>query len=88
MKILLRNEKKDAWKLVESAAYEGESELQHLLVESPSLISIEDVRSGAGQFVVAVREFPLPKGSLDLVAFSAAGDITLIECKLASNAEI
>ena len=88
MKILLRNDKKDAWNLVESAAYEGEGDLQNLLAKSPSLISIEDVRVGAGQLVVAVREFPLPIGSLDLVAFSAAGDITLIECKLASNAEI
>jgi hypothetical protein len=88
MKILLRNDKKDAWKLVESAAYKGENELQRLLAESPSLISIEDVRAGAGQLVVAVREFPLPIGFLDLVAFSAAGDITLIECKLASNPQI
>jgi hypothetical protein len=88
MKILVRNDKKDAWKLVESAAYKGEGELQHLLAESPSLISIEDVRVSAGQLVVAVREFPLPIGFLDLVAFSADGDMTLIECKLASNAEI
>jgi hypothetical protein len=88
MKILLRNDKKDDWKLVESAAYQGEIELQNLLEESPSLISIEDVRPGAGQLVVAVREFPLPIGLLDLVAFSANGNITLIECKLASNPEI
>jgi hypothetical protein len=54
MKILLRNDKKGSWKLVESAAYKGESELQHLLTESPSLISIDDVRPGAGQLVVAV----------------------------------
>ena len=88
MKILLHNNQKDTWKLVESAAYQGESELQNLLAESPSLISIEDVRPGAGQLVMAVREFPLPIGYLDLVAFSANGDITLIECKLASNHEI
>jgi hypothetical protein len=37
---------------------------------------------------VAIREFPLPIGFLDLVSFSANGDITLIECKLASNPEI
>jgi hypothetical protein len=88
LKILLRNDKNGAWKLVESAAYEGEDELQKIIAKSPSLISIEDVRVGAGQLVVAVREFPLPIGSLDLVAFSANGDITLIECKLASNPEI
>lgn len=88
MKILIRNDKKETWKLVESAAYKGESELQHLLGESPSLISIEEIREGSGQLVVAIREFPLPIGSLDLLAFSATGDMTLIECKLASNAEI
>jgi hypothetical protein len=52
MKILLRNDKKEIWKLVESAAYEGEGDLQDLLAKSPSLISIEDVRVGAGQLVV------------------------------------
>lgn len=89
MKILTRTKSEKAWKLVESAAYEGEKELQALLAESPSLISIQDVREGASPLVVAVREFPLPlTNSLDLLAFSANGDMTLIECKLASNPQI
>jgi hypothetical protein len=89
MKILARTKPDKVWKLVESAAYDGEKELQKLLAESPSLISIQDVREGAGQLVVAVREFPLPFiGFIDLLAFSAEGDMTLIECKLASNPQI
>jgi hypothetical protein len=89
MKILARTKPEKAWKLVESAAYDGEKALHKVLAESPSLISIQDVREGASQLVVAIREFPLqPIGYLDLLAFSADGDMALIECKLASNPQI
>ena len=89
MKILVHNKTENLWKLVKSLPYEDEKQLQQLLAASPSLISIEDVREGAGQLVVAVREFPLPFiGFIDLLAFSPEGDMTLIECKLASNPQI
>jgi hypothetical protein len=88
MKILLRNGKKESWKVVDSAIYKNEDELQKLLSDSPSLISIDDVRPGAGVLVAAVRELSLDVGYVDLVAFSAEGDLTIIECKLANNPEI
>ena len=46
MKILLRHGKSEAWNMVESTKYEDEKELQKLLADSPSLISIDDVRIG------------------------------------------
>ena len=88
MKILLRNGKSEEWNMVESAKYQDESELQKLLAETPSLISIDDVRPGAGALVTAVCEFPLDIGYVDLVAFSTQGDMAIIECKLADNPEI
>ncbi len=88
MKILIRNHKHEKWQLVQSAAYAGEAELQSLLAEEPSLISIEEVRAGAGALVAAVREFPLDIGSIDLIGFTAEGDIAVVECKLAANEEI
>ncbi len=88
MKILLRHGKKEDWKMVESAAYQNEAELQRLLAESPSLIGIDDVRPGAGTLITAVRELPLSIGYVDLVAFSAQGDVAIMECKLADNSEI
>ncbi len=88
MKILIRGEKEHPWRLVESAAYMNEAELQKLLAESPGLITIEDIRPEAGPLVLAVREFNLPVGSIDLLAFSTGGDIAILECKLASNAEV
>ncbi len=88
MKILIRNHKHEKWQLVQSAAYAGETELQHLLAEEPSLISIDEVRAGAGTLVVAVREFPLDIGFIDLVGFTADGDIAVVECKLAASEEI
>jgi hypothetical protein len=88
MKILIRGQKDKVWHLVESAAYGKEAELQHLLAESPSLISLDEVRPKAGALLFAVQEFNLPIGSIDLLAFTAGGDIAIIECKLASNQEI
>jgi hypothetical protein len=88
MKILIRGQKDKEWHLVESAAYSREAELQRLLAESPGLISIDDVRLNAGPLVLAVREFGLPIGAIDLLAFSAGGDIAVVECKLASNPEV
>jgi hypothetical protein len=88
MKILFRNNKKEKWQLVQSAAYGAESELQRLLAEQPSLISLNEIREGSGALVVAVREFPLEIGFIDLVGFTAEGDIAVIECKLATNEEI
>src|SRR3990172_243528 len=88
MQILMRNSNDKQWKLVETAAYGKEAELQHLLAESPSLISIKDVRPNAGNLVVAIREFGLPIGSIDLLAFSAEGDIAVVECKLAYSPEV
>jgi hypothetical protein len=67
----------------------AEKELQELLAESPSLIPADDIRDGFSPLVVAVREFGLPgSGNTDLLAFSSAGEITIVECKLAANAEI
>jgi len=64
-------------------------ELHVLLAETPSLIPVDDIRDGFSPLVVAVREFGLPgSGNTDLLSFSAAGEITLVECKLAANAEI
>src|SRR5512147_1952615 len=89
MKILMRNQKNEKWQVVQSAAYGNETELQKLLVDEPSLIYMEEVRQGAGTLVVAVREFPLDEvGLIDLVGFTAEGDIAVVECKLAGNPEI
>ncbi len=74
--------------MVESAKYQNENELQKLLADSPTLISIDDVRPGSGLLIAAVREFPLDIGYVDLLAFSAQGDLAIIECKLAENPEI
>jgi hypothetical protein len=88
MKILIRGQEDKQWRLVESAAYGKETELHRLLAESPGLISIDEVRPKAGHLVYAFQEFGLPVGSIDLLAFTAGGDIAVIECKLASNPEI
>ena len=88
MKILLRNQDQDDWQLVESATYNQEKELHHLLYDSPSLISIDEIRPDSGPLVLAIRELGLSVGSIDLLAFSARGDIAVIECKLAANTEI
>ena len=88
MKILMRNQNEKDWQLVQSAAFAKEGDLQKLLAEQPSLISVNEAREGAGTLVAAVREFPLAIGSIDLVGFTADGDIAVVECKLAASEDI
>jgi hypothetical protein len=89
MKILMRHTSNEPWAPVGSASYTNEAELQRLLAETPSLISVTDIRPEAESLVVAVREIGLPgSGNTDLIAFSPSGEIAVVECKLAANAEI
>ncbi|AGK61166.1 hypothetical protein Asulf_01167 [Archaeoglobus sulfaticallidus PM70-1] len=86
MKILIRSDDSKNWKPVESIDTKAEAELQKLLIESPSLIPVDEIREGASPLVFAVAEFWLPgSGSTDILAFSENGDIAIIECKLATN---
>jgi len=88
MKILLRNGNQENWKKVESFSYCDESELQKLLAESPDLIPAQELRESTSQLIAVVREFGVPIGSIDLLGFSAEGEIAVIECKLANNPDI
>ncbi len=89
MSILIRSHGSKKWEVVESAGYNKEGDLQELLSESPSLIPAEEIRPGTAPFLVAVREFGLPgSGNTDLLVFSGDGDVAVVECKLADNAEI
>ena len=88
MKILIRTNESKTWKVAESIKAKAEAELQKLLIESPSLIPIDEIREGVSPLVVAVSEFGLPgSGNTDVIAFSPDGDIAIIECKLATNPE-
>jgi hypothetical protein len=91
VKILIRSAepgKPRDWKVAETIKAKAESELQKLLMESPSLINVDEIREGSSPLVFAVSEFGLPgSGFTDLLAFSAQGDIAIVECKLAANTE-
>ncbi|MEQ8717118.1 MAG: hypothetical protein RIE08_05860 [Acidimicrobiales bacterium] len=80
--ILLRHGE-GPWRAPDVVHYLDEAHLQALLVAQPSLLPEVD------EFTVAVSELHVPEtGSVDVVAVSADGDITLCECKLAKNSEI
>lgn len=88
MKILIRNDESKGWKFAEPIELKAEVELQNLLIESPSLIPIDEIREGVSPLVFAVSEFGLPgSGNTDVLAFSPDGDIVIVECKLATNPE-
>jgi len=88
MRILIRNSGAKKWDFAESVKAKAETELQKLLVESPSLIPVGEIREGVSSLVFAVSEFGLPgSGNTDILAFTANGAISIIECKLAVNPE-
>jgi hypothetical protein len=89
MKILIKEAKNGKWVEVESVSYKVEADLQTLIANSPSIIPVEEIMNGAPPFVLGVREFGLPgSGNTDILLFNEDGNIGVIECKLASNAEI
>lgn len=88
MKILVRGPNSKKWDFADLVNVKAEVELQRLFIESPSLIPIDEIRDGVSPLVVAVGEFGLPgSGNTDVLAFTADGEIAIIECKLAANAE-
>jgi hypothetical protein len=79
--VLIRH-KEGLWHEPDTSAYASEKALQDLVKLSPSLLP-------GGYALAVVDEFWVPGiGSADLVGVSAAGDITIVECKLKANPEI
>src|SRR4030043_2148200 len=87
MRILIRSIPDKEWKLAEPVELKTESELQKLLLESPQLINIGEIREGFSPLVLAIGEFDVGSGYVDTIGFTPEGDIALIECKLEKNPE-
>jgi hypothetical protein len=89
MRILMRSQAHPQWGVVDSLTYQDEAELQKLLADDPTLIPVADIGQDITPFCVGVRELSVPgSGYIDILAFSPQGNIAIVECKLASNAEI
>jgi len=87
--ILIRSPSSGGWQAVDSSPFSLEADLRDLIVETPSLVPIEDIREGSAAFIVAVPEFGLPgAGYTDVVLFAPDGVVAVVECKLARNAQI
>ncbi len=71
-----------AWTAPSSFGYVNEAELQGILRAQPSLI--EGITPGA----IAVTELTMSVGRADLVIVDTDGTITVVECKLATDADI
>lgn len=69
------------WESPEMSAYDNEDHLQSILAEAPE--HVPGVLAGAH----AVRELPTSAGPADVCIVGLEGDITIVECKLASNSE-
>jgi hypothetical protein len=84
MAILVRRDGKK-WQSARKLEFKEESHLQRILFESPDLIVAREDELP----VVLMREAGLPgSGYTDLVGVDAAGNILIIETKLAKNPEI
>lgn len=64
------------------AGYALESELQEILAAHPELIP------GVSSAAKVCREFQSEVGPADIVVVDSGGEVTLVECKLASNPQI
>lgn len=72
----------EPWQAPSQVGYLSEADMQQMLAEQPSLIP------GVGPHALAAREFSTGVGPSDVVVVDQDGSITVVECKLASNAEV
>jgi hypothetical protein len=70
------------WLEPADAGYALESELQEILASHPELIP------GVSSAARTCREFQSDVGPADIVVVDSTGELTLVECKLASNPQI
>lgn len=80
--VLLVRSAGEPWQVPAQVGYLGEADLQRMLADQPSLIP------GVGPHALAAREFSTGVGPSDIVVVDQDGSVTVVECKLASNAEV
>jgi len=89
MEILLRKKGTRKWEKVSEQKFVNEGVLQDILYKSPEIIPIEKLGENIKEPRVFVKEAGLAgSGSADLIGIDENGGITIIECKLATNADI
>ena len=72
MRVLVRNIKSTEWAFAEPVSTRAESQLQALLIESPSLLPVDEIGDDISPLVVAVGEIGLPgSGNTDALAVTA-----------------
>ena len=70
------------WREPAGTGYASEDALQEILFEHPTLVP------GVTGDVIACREFQSGIGPADVVILDSEGALTIVECKLAANAEV
>jgi hypothetical protein len=80
MKVLLRHDD-GSWKEPEITGHRSENDLQQLLATSPDLLP----GSETGLPMAVARELRVATGHIDVTGVDVEGELTLCECKLASN---
>ncbi|MGW5300707.1 hypothetical protein ACWEQV_20910 [Rhodococcus aetherivorans] len=79
--LLVRHAGDGAWESPEMTAYDNEDHLQSIIAAAPQHVS------GVPDGAVTVRELPTSAGPADVCIVGPDGDVTIVECKLASNSE-
>lgn len=73
----------NGWAVLEPTGFAAEALLHDLIEGAPQLLPL----AGSPPLVIVGREVHLGSGYADLLAIAPTGDLTIIELKLASNAE-
>lgn len=82
MNQILVREEGGEWSEPRDTGFALENELQEILSEHPELIP------GVGPAAMACREFQSAVGPADIVVVDEGGEVTVVECKLATNPQI
>ena len=61
--------------------------LQRLIHDHPTCLPIGEIEPGLDPFTAICREMPTPRGPVDNLLMTGAGDICIVETKLFRNPE-
>jgi len=88
MQYLISKNQKGNARSLKKYVFSKEDELQEILAKYPQVVlNLQELEINDTAEVISCREFPTPRGNIDILYLTSAGDIVLVETKLIKNPE-
>ena len=88
MQYLISKQEKKISRIPSEYVFTKEEEIQEILANNPEIVlNIPELELEETARVISCREFPTPRGNIDVLYLTSAGEIVIVETKLIKNPE-